>query len=78
MQLLFRLNRPYEVASRGYPFIISFSKALAVYEVIHLDELMPKCLGSYSSMLSSCLHFFLKKKKILRIYYHFACAKCGW
>ncbi|XP_024156970.1 trafficking protein particle complex II-specific subunit 130 homolog [Rosa chinensis] len=31
-KLLFKLNRPYEVASRGYSFIISFSKALAVHE----------------------------------------------
>lgn len=33
LQLLFKLNRPFEVASRGYPFIISFSKALAQHEV---------------------------------------------
>ncbi|KAH9650885.1 Trafficking protein particle complex II-specific subunit 130-like [Citrus sinensis] len=33
-KLLFKLNRPFEVASRGYPFIISFSKALAQHELI--------------------------------------------
>ncbi|XP_073136366.1 trafficking protein particle complex II-specific subunit 130 homolog [Henckelia pumila] len=31
-KLLFKLSRPFEVASRGYSFIISFSKALAVHE----------------------------------------------
>ncbi|KAA8523852.1 hypothetical protein F0562_010275 [Nyssa sinensis] len=31
-KLLFKLNRPFEVASRGYSFIISFSKALALHE----------------------------------------------
>lgn len=34
MQLLFKLNRPFEVASRGYSFIISFSGALALHEVL--------------------------------------------
>ncbi|XP_031375340.1 trafficking protein particle complex II-specific subunit 130 homolog isoform X2 [Punica granatum] len=38
-KLLFKLNRPYEVASRGYSFIISFSKALALYESI-----LPFCM----------------------------------
>ncbi|XVF18963.1 hypothetical protein REPUB_Repub11eG0069400 [Reevesia pubescens] len=33
-KLLFKLNRPFEVASRGYSFIISFSKALALHENI--------------------------------------------
>lgn len=33
-KLLFKLNRPFEVASRGYSFIISFSKALALRENI--------------------------------------------
>lgn len=33
LQLLFKLNRPIEVASRGYSFIISFSKSLALHEV---------------------------------------------
>ncbi|CAL5386220.1 unnamed protein product [Camellia sinensis] len=34
LQLLFKLNCPFEVASRGYSFIIGFSKALALHEVI--------------------------------------------
>ncbi|XP_051133822.1 trafficking protein particle complex II-specific subunit 130 homolog [Andrographis paniculata] len=38
-KLLFKLNRPYEVASRGYSFIISFSKALAQHESI-----LPFCM----------------------------------
>ncbi|XP_022139450.1 trafficking protein particle complex II-specific subunit 130 homolog [Momordica charantia] len=33
-KILFKLNRPFEVASRGYTFIIAFSKALAVHEHI--------------------------------------------
>ncbi|KAK9269657.1 hypothetical protein L1049_001435 [Liquidambar formosana] len=33
-KLLFKLNRPFEVASRGYSFVISFSKALALHESI--------------------------------------------
>ncbi|KAF7836757.1 trafficking protein particle complex II-specific subunit 130-like protein [Senna tora] len=33
-KLLFKLNRPVEVASRGYLFIISFSKSLALHESI--------------------------------------------
>ncbi|XP_074319412.1 trafficking protein particle complex II-specific subunit 130 homolog [Silene latifolia] len=31
-KLLFKLNRPFEVASRGESFIISFSRALSIYE----------------------------------------------
>ncbi|CAN1839566.1 Trafficking protein particle complex II-specific subunit 130 homolog, partial [Linum perenne] len=31
-KLLFKLNRPFEVASRGYSFIISFSKSLTLHE----------------------------------------------
>ncbi|XP_050368156.1 trafficking protein particle complex II-specific subunit 130 homolog [Argentina anserina] len=38
-KLLFKLNRPFEVASRGYSFIISFSKALAVHE-----NILPFCM----------------------------------
>ncbi|KAM1311019.1 hypothetical protein PS2_007524 [Malus domestica] len=38
-KLLFKLNRPFEVASRGYSFIISFSKSLAVHESI-----LPFCM----------------------------------
>lgn len=37
LQLLFKLNRPVEVASRGYLFIISFSKSLALHEVFDLS-----------------------------------------
>ncbi|KAH9650874.1 Trafficking protein particle complex II-specific subunit 130-like [Citrus sinensis] len=39
-KLLFKLNRPFEVASRGYPFIISFSKALAQHEFMRLAYLI--------------------------------------
>ncbi|XP_004291670.1 PREDICTED: trafficking protein particle complex II-specific subunit 130 homolog [Fragaria vesca subsp. vesca] len=38
-KLLFKLNRPFEVASRGYSFIISFSKALAFHE-----NILPFCM----------------------------------
>ncbi|KAL3503259.1 hypothetical protein ACH5RR_037708 [Cinchona calisaya] len=38
-KLLFKLNRPFEVASRGYSFIISFSKVLALHESI-----LPFCM----------------------------------
>ncbi|CAL5342945.1 unnamed protein product [Camellia sinensis] len=38
-QLLFKLNRPFEVASRGYSFIIGFSKALALHE-----SMLPFCM----------------------------------
>ncbi|KAL6999451.1 hypothetical protein U1Q18_000613 [Sarracenia purpurea var. burkii] len=31
-KLLFKLSRPFEVASRGYSFIIGFSKALSIHE----------------------------------------------
>ncbi|CAL1408219.1 unnamed protein product [Linum trigynum] len=31
-KLLFKLNRPFEVASRGYSFVISFSKSLTSHE----------------------------------------------
>ncbi|PKA56798.1 hypothetical protein AXF42_Ash002101 [Apostasia shenzhenica] len=37
-KLLFNLHRPVEVAARGYSFIISFSKTLALYE-----NLLPFC-----------------------------------
>lgn len=37
-KLLFKLGRPYEVALRGYSFIISFSKTLALYE-----SMLPFC-----------------------------------
>ncbi|XP_065862152.1 trafficking protein particle complex II-specific subunit 130 homolog [Euphorbia lathyris] len=38
-KLLFKLNRPFEVASRGYPFVISFSKVLTLHE-----STLPFCL----------------------------------
>lgn len=33
LQLLFKLGRPVEVATRGHSFIISFSKTLTFHEV---------------------------------------------
>ncbi|KAJ1377614.1 TRAPP II complex, TRAPPC10 [Sesbania bispinosa] len=39
-KLLFKLNRPIEVASRGYSFIISFSKSLALHEFMRLAYLI--------------------------------------
>ncbi|XP_044499943.1 trafficking protein particle complex II-specific subunit 130 homolog isoform X2 [Mangifera indica] len=39
-KLLFKLNRPYEVASRGYSFIITFSKSLAKHEFMRLAYLI--------------------------------------
>lgn len=38
-KLLFKLNRPIEVASRGYSFILSFSKSLALHE-----RILPFCM----------------------------------
>ncbi|XP_044472800.1 trafficking protein particle complex II-specific subunit 130 homolog isoform X2 [Mangifera indica] len=38
-KLLFKLNRPFEVASRGYSFIITFSKSLAQHE-----NILPFCM----------------------------------
>ncbi|KAH1103796.1 hypothetical protein GYH30_037617 [Glycine max] len=38
-KLLFKLNRPIEAASRGYSFIISFSKSLALHE-----RILPFCM----------------------------------
>ncbi|XP_010675603.2 trafficking protein particle complex II-specific subunit 130 homolog isoform X1 [Beta vulgaris subsp. vulgaris] len=48
-KLLFKLSRPFEVASRGYSFIISFSTALALYESI-----LPFCLRE-AWVISACL-----------------------
>ncbi|XP_076905262.1 trafficking protein particle complex II-specific subunit 130 homolog [Bidens hawaiensis] len=48
-KLLFKLNRPFEVAARGYSFIISFSKALALHESI-----LPFCLREVW-IITSCL-----------------------
>ncbi|XP_058110724.1 trafficking protein particle complex II-specific subunit 130 homolog isoform X2 [Magnolia sinica] len=48
-KLLFKLNRPVEVASRGYSFIISFSKALAQYE-----NTLPFCMREVW-VITACL-----------------------
>lgn len=48
-KLLFKLNRPFEVASRGYSFVISFSKALAQYETI-----LPFCMREVW-VITACL-----------------------
>lgn len=48
-KLLFKLNRPFEVTSRGYPFIISFSKALAFHESI-----LPFCMREVW-VITACL-----------------------
>ncbi|GMJ05212.1 CLUB [Hibiscus trionum] len=47
--LLFKLNRPFEVASRGYSFIISFSKALGLHESI-----LPFCMREVW-VITACL-----------------------
>ncbi|KAL4580271.1 hypothetical protein LXL04_016458 [Taraxacum kok-saghyz] len=48
-KLLFKLNRAFEVASRGYSFVISFSKALALHE-----SLLPFCIREVW-IITSCL-----------------------
>ncbi|KAL1145834.1 hypothetical protein V6Z11_A11G326700 [Gossypium hirsutum] len=48
-KLLFKLNRPFEVASRGYSFIISFSKALESNESI-----LPFCMREVW-VITACL-----------------------
>ncbi|KAL2944197.1 hypothetical protein RDABS01_032544 [Bienertia sinuspersici] len=48
-KLLFKLSRPFEVASRGYSFVISFSKALALYE-----STLPFCLREVW-VITACL-----------------------
>ncbi|KAK4420679.1 Trafficking protein particle complex II-specific subunit [Sesamum alatum] len=48
-KLLFKLSRPFEVASRGYSFIISFSKALALQESI-----LPFCMREVW-VITACL-----------------------
>ncbi|XP_058001434.1 trafficking protein particle complex II-specific subunit 130 homolog isoform X2 [Hevea brasiliensis] len=48
-KLLFKLNRPFEVVSRGYPFVISFSKALILHE-----STLPFCLREVW-VISACL-----------------------
>nr|XP_043628055.1 trafficking protein particle complex II-specific subunit 130 homolog isoform X2 [Erigeron canadensis] len=48
-KLLFKLNRPFEVASRGFSFVISFSKALALHESI-----LPFCIREVW-IITACL-----------------------
>lgn len=48
-QLLLKLNCPVEVASRGYSFIISFSKALAIHE-----KTLPFCMREVW-VITACL-----------------------
>ncbi|KAF5728331.1 hypothetical protein HS088_TW21G00478 [Tripterygium wilfordii] len=48
-KLLFKLNRPFEVASRGYSFIISFSKVLAIHE-----NMLPFCMREIW-VITACL-----------------------
>ncbi|KAG4109172.1 hypothetical protein ERO13_1Z049674v2 [Gossypium hirsutum] len=48
-KLLFKLNRPFEVASRGYSFVISFSKVLALHESI-----LPFCMREVW-VITACL-----------------------
>ncbi|KAG8364976.1 hypothetical protein BUALT_Bualt18G0054500 [Buddleja alternifolia] len=48
-KLLFKLRRPFEVASRGYSFIISFSKALTLHESI-----LPFCMREVW-VITACL-----------------------
>ncbi|KAK9131667.1 hypothetical protein Scep_011195 [Stephania cephalantha] len=48
-KILFKLNRPVEVASRGYSFIISFSKTLALHE-----SMLPFCMRE-AWVISACL-----------------------
>ncbi|XP_004487746.1 trafficking protein particle complex II-specific subunit 130 homolog [Cicer arietinum] len=48
-KLLFKLNRPIEVASRGYSFIISFSKSLALHE-----RILPFCMREVW-VITACL-----------------------
>eukprot|EP00268_Persea_americana_P056755 TRINITY_DN6742_c0_g1_i1.p1 TRINITY_DN6742_c0_g1~~TRINITY_DN6742_c0_g1_i1.p1 ORF type:complete len:1210 (-),score=246.92 TRINITY_DN6742_c0_g1_i1:638-4267(-) len=48
-KLLFKLNRPFEVASRGYSFIIGFSKALAMHE-----SALPYCMREVW-VITACL-----------------------
>ncbi|XP_042064578.1 trafficking protein particle complex II-specific subunit 130 homolog isoform X1 [Salvia splendens] len=48
-KLLFKLKRPFEVASRGYSFIISFSGALALHE-----SMLPFCMREVW-VITACL-----------------------
>lgn len=48
-KLLFKLNRPFEVASRGHSFIIGFSKALTLHE-----NMLPFCMREVW-VITACL-----------------------
>ncbi|XP_033138683.1 trafficking protein particle complex II-specific subunit 130 homolog isoform X1 [Brassica rapa] len=48
-RLLFKLNRPSEVSSRGYSFVISFAKALTLHESV-----LPFCLREVW-VITACL-----------------------
>ncbi|KAK1583173.1 hypothetical protein Q3G72_021549 [Acer saccharum] len=48
-KLLFKLNRPFEVAARGYTFIISFSKVLTQHE-----NILPFCMREVW-IITACL-----------------------
>ncbi|KAH0906443.1 hypothetical protein HID58_038270 [Brassica napus] len=48
-RLLFKLNRPSEVSSRGYSFVISFAKALTLHESV-----LPFCLREVW-VINACL-----------------------
>ncbi|CAA0840338.1 Trafficking protein particle complex II-specific subunit 130 homolog [Striga hermonthica] len=48
-KLLFKLNRPFEAASRGYSFIVSFSKALTSHE-----NTLPFCMREVW-VITACL-----------------------
>ncbi|PON70583.1 TRAPP II complex, TRAPPC [Parasponia andersonii] len=48
-KLLFKLDRPFEVASRGFSFIISFSKALTLHE-----NILPFCMREVW-VISACV-----------------------
>ncbi|XP_019057996.1 PREDICTED: trafficking protein particle complex II-specific subunit 130 homolog isoform X3 [Tarenaya hassleriana] len=48
-KLLFKLNRPFEVASRGYSFVISFAKALTLHE-----NVLPFCMREVW-VITACL-----------------------
>ncbi|EFH42301.1 hypothetical protein ARALYDRAFT_331786 [Arabidopsis lyrata subsp. lyrata] len=48
-RLLFKLNRPFEVASRGYSFVISFAKALTLHESV-----LPFCMREVW-VITACL-----------------------
>jgi len=52
LQLLFKLNRPIEVASRGYSFILSFSKSLALHEVFYFVLFISARSHAYSYIIS--------------------------